>query len=65
MCMSVFMDMCVYMEVYVCVHVCLGVRVCVCVCVCVCVDSALGRGSSQCKGPEVEYEDVCQQTNGA
>ena len=59
MCMSVFMDMCVYMEVYVCVHVCLGV------CVCVCVDSALGRGSSQCKGPEVECEDVCQQTNGA
>lgn len=42
-----------------CVHVCLGVRVCVC------VDSALGRGGSQCKGPEVECEDVCQQTNGA
>ena len=52
-------------------HVCIygGVSVCTCVsrgmCVCVCLDSALGRGSSQCKGPEVECEDVCQQTNGA
>ena len=44
---------------------CVSRGTCVCVCVCVCVDSALGRGSSQCKGPEVEYEDVCQQTNGA
>ena len=46
--------------IYGCVYVCLGVRVCV-----VCVDSALGRGSRQCKGLEVECEDVCQQTNGA